>query len=349
MKLALVLLLLVPSIALAKTRPTPRRGAAPPLALVRRSGELMGAPCTAVVEGRADSANTARALDAVWDQAVLLGDVLSPWQPRTELSRLNERAGAERFACSTDLYAAVDSALRAAEETGGVFDPTIEPLSRAWDAYGEGRVPAAEEIAAARRAVGWRAVARDPDNRTVRLLRPGAGLDLGGIARGFALERIATGLRERGIARALVDLGGEILAISNREPWQTMVPVPGDPGRPALRLGLTNAALSTAAQVEHGVAADGVRRGSILDPVTGMPVRTGATVSVVARSATRAEAVAAALLVMGRDRAAAFAAAHAGLGVLWLEPAGDGLHAWAWNLPALEVEPDVRVVWMTSR
>lgn len=349
MKLALVLLLLVPSIALAKSSSKPNRGAAPPLAAVRRSGELMGAPSTALVEGRADSANTARALDAVWDDAALLGDALSPWQPRTELSRLNERAGGERFACSTGLYDAIDAALLYAEETGGAYDPTIEPLSRAWDVYGQGRVPAPEEIATARRLVGWREVARDPANRTVRFTRAGVGLDLGGIARGYALDRMAAGLREHGIARALVDLGGGILALSNREPWQTEVTVPGDPGTTAFRIALTNAALSTAAQVERGVSADGVRRGSILDPGTGMPVRTGATVSVVASSAARAEAVAAALLVMGRERAAAFVTTHSGLGALWLEAGGDGLHAWAWNLPALYADPGVRVVWMTPR
>ena len=117
----------------------------------------------------------------------------------------------------------------------------------------------------------------------------------------------------------------------------------------AVNLGITNAMVSTAAPLEHGAPDDGTRPGRIIDPGSGRPVRGTAAVTVVARSATRAEAVARALLVMGRERAAGFAATHAGLGVLWLEPSASGLQAWAWNLPSLEVAPGVNVVWMTPR
>ena len=348
-QLVLVLLMLVPCAALATARPVPNKRAAPSLSTVRRSGEVMARPCTAVAQGRGDSTNTARALDTAWAELALLGDIMSPWQARSELARLNAAAANERFACSSDLYAAIDSALRIAEETGGAFDPTTGPLSRAWDVYGAGRVPAAEELAEARVRVGWRAVARDPANRTVRFTRPGMSLDLGGAARGYALDQAATTLREQGIARALIDLDGEVLAISNREPWQTTVPSPGDRQTPAFRLGLTNATLSTAAQTERGVSVGGVRHGQIIDPATGLPVRGEASVSVVTRSATRATALSGALLVMGRERAAGYVATHPGIGVLWLEPTGEGLHAWAWNLPALEAEPGLNVVWMTPR
>jgi len=348
-KLLLAFLMLIPAAALAKPRPQPNRAAAPPLSIVERSGDVLGAPCTAQAQGRGDSTATAGALDAAWDDIARLGDVLSAWQASSELSRLNAAAASERFACSVELYAAIDSAMRVADETGGVFDPTIEPLNRAWDVHGAGRVPAADEIAAARSRIGWRAVVREASGRTVRFTRPGMGLDLDRVARGYALDRVVVSLRERGIARALVSVGDEILAVSNREPWQVAVPLPGDRLVPAFRLALTNGALSTATQSEQGVSVEGVRHGRLLDPRTGMPVRSDASVSVVSRSATRANALSTALLVMGRERAAAFAAGHAGLGVLWLEPAGDGLHAWAWNLPSVVAEPGINVVWMTPR
>ena len=349
MNLLFALLMLLPAAAPPKPHPKPHRGAAPNLSIVERSGEVMGASCTVVAQGRGDSTATAGALDAAWDEIARLEDVLGAWQVTSELTRLNAAASSERFACSPELYAAIDSAMGLAEETGGIFDPTIEPLGRAWDVHGAGRVPPADEIAAARRRVGWRAVAREPAGRTIRFTRPGMGLDLDGIARGYALDAAAASLRERGIARALMSLGDECLAISNREPWQVTVALPRDPSVSAFRLALSNGAISTATQSEHGVSVGGVRYGRLLDPRTGMPVRSDASVSVVSRSATRANALSAALLVMGRESAAAFVAGRGGLGVLWFEPEGDRIHAWAWNLPALAAEPGIDVVWMTPR
>lgn len=305
----------------------------------------MGAACTAVAEGRGDSAATARALEHALDEIARLEDVLGMARSTSEISRLNAAAG-ERFTCSSDLYAVIDSAMRAADETDGFYDPTIEPLSRVWDVRGAGRVPPADELAAARALVGWRAVFLEPGGHTVRLPRPGRGIDLDVVGRGYALERLADVLREGGIVRALADFGGETLALSNREPWQVTVARPGDPRAPAVRLALTNAALSTAPQSRRGIGGEDVRHILVLDPRTGLPVRTDASVSVVARSATRAAALSSALLVMGRERAAAFTAAHGGFGVLWLEPSEDGLRAWAWNLPSVAAEAGVNIRWM---
>jgi len=347
------LLIALPFVILAtapppKPPPPPHPGAAPPLSVVRRSDEVLGAACTTVAEGRGDSTSTALALAEAWDAMARLEGVLRA-EPGSELGRLNASATSERFKCSPDLYAAIDSALGAAEETGGLFDPTIEPLVRAWDLRGAGRVPAADEVAAARRQVGWRAVARDPGGRVVRFTRPGMGLDLDDIARGYALERAAAALRARGIARALLNLDDQTLALSNREPWQVTIAFPGDRPAPALRLALTNAALSTCTALGPGGTIAALRHARVLDPRSGTTVRSDASVSVVARSATRANALSVALLVMGRERAAAFVAGHPGLGALWLEPTAEGVNAWAWNLPAAAAEPGVNVVWMTPR
>lgn len=335
-----------PAAASRPRRKPPRRGAAPPLAAVERSRTLMGATCTAMAEGRSDSTATARALDEALDEIARLEDVMSMERNTSEITRLNAAAG-ERFTCSSDLYAVIDSAMGVAGESDGFYDPTIEPFNRAWDVRGEGRVPPADEIGAARTLVGWRTVYREPRGSTVRLLHPGMAIDLDDIGRGYALERLAGVLRERGIARALVAFGGEILAVSNREPWQVTVEGPGEQASPAVRLALTNGALATAVQRRPGNGGDDGRHTLMLEPRTGMPLLTEASVSVVARSATRAAALSSALLVMGRERAAAFTAAHGGLGVLWLEPGEDGLRAWAWNLPSVAAEPGVNIRWMS--
>src|SRR6185503_18919170 len=116
---------------------------------------------------------------------------------------------------------------------------------------------------------------------------------------------------------------------------------------PAVALQVGDASVSTSGQSERGFEAGGVRYGHILDPRTGRPVPTAAAVTVVCRSATRADALSTALLVMGRARAEAFARAH-GIGVLWLEPEGRAVRAWSWNLPGARSAPGAHVKWMNG-
>jgi thiamine biosynthesis lipoprotein len=150
------------------------------------------------------------------------------------------------------------------------------------------------------------------------------------------------------VKRALLNLGGEVLAMTTHDPWLAAIADPADRTRPLFQLSLSNGALSTSAQSEHGFEVRGVWYGHILDPRTGSPVSSRASVSVVTRSATRADALSTALLVMGRDAAAAWAAEHREIGVLWLEPAEGRTQAWAWNLPALRPEPDAHIQWMST-
>src|SRR5262249_13854244 len=147
----------------------------------------------------------------------------SNWREESELSRLNASAFERRVPCSADLYPVLEASLAFARETEGAFDPTVEPLTRVWDMRGEGRVPAPEERAEARAKVGWRRVQLEPGTHTARFSAPGVGLDLGGIAKGYALDRAAAVLRERGVRRALLNFGGEVLALTTHEPWRAEV------------------------------------------------------------------------------------------------------------------------------
>ena len=121
---------------------------------------------------------------------------------------------------------------------------------------------------------------------------------------------------------------------------------PADRLSPALRLVVRQGAVSTSGQGERFVTADHQRFGHVLDPRNGRPLTTTATVTVIAASATRADGLSTALLVMGRERARAFVEAHPDLGAIWLERGDDGLHAWRWNVATASFEPGVRAEWM---
>jgi thiamine biosynthesis lipoprotein ApbE len=194
---------------------------------------------------------------------------------------------------------------------------------------------------AARRLTGWRLFTLDPGNRTARFARPGMEVALGPIARGIVLERAAALLRERGIARARLELGGDVLAFTTHDAWSAAIPGPNGEGQTVMTLMVSNGAVATARSGRDGDA-------RILDPRTGQLPLGQASVTVVERSVLRVRALAEALLVQGRDAAEAYAGAHPETGVLWLEPFDGDLRAWAWNLGRVAPEPGVRVEWMTA-
>ena len=334
------LLVLVPLIAPALL---------PPVAVaakrVQRARMLMGTLCTAVAQGP-DTAAAGAALDESLDQIARLEGLLSPWQPESELSKLNTTGAERRIECSPDLFAVLDSSLALAAETDGAFDPTVEPLMRAWDLRGQGRVPEPGELAELRLRVGWRLVQAFRPLRTVRFQRDSMGLDFGGIAKGYALDRAADVLRRHGLKRAVLNLGGEMVAFSDKAAWRVTVADPDQRLRPVVRLDVRRAAVSTSGQGERFFEIGGRRYGHVLDPVSGAPIETGATVTVVTRSGTRADGLSTALLVMGRAKAEAFVSDRRDIGALWLERKDGVLEGWRWNLPGATASPGVKIEWM---
>ncbi len=310
---------------------------------LERARHLMGTLCTASATAD-DTARAGAALAAALDEIARLEQVMSSWRADSELARLNRAAGAGPVACSLDLASVLDSALALARLTDGAFDPTVEPLVSAWDLRGEGRVPAPEALAQARERVGWPGLTLDRRTRTARLARTGMGVDLGGIGKGFALDRAAATLARAGPGPALINLGGEVLVRGGAQPIAVAHPLRRLSA--VVEITVVETAVSTSGQSERGFAAGRLRYGHVLDPRTGRPVPTDATVTVMCASATRADALSTALLVMGRARAAAFAQAHREVGVLWLEPEGDRVRAWRWNLPAARALPGAAVRWM---
>jgi thiamine biosynthesis lipoprotein len=306
---------------------------ASPAREVTRSRVLMGTICTM----------SSSALAAALDEVARLERVLSDWDPRSEVGLVNRLAPVRATGCSPDLYAVLDSALALARLTDGAFDPTIEPLVLLWDMRGPGRLPDPLSVARVRPLVDHTQVTLDGASRTVRLGQAGMTFNLGGIGKGYALECAATMLRARGIRDARLDLGGQQLVMGAAA--SVSVAHPGDRLRAVVRIPVTNASVSTSSQGEHRITVGSASFGHILDPRQGVPVMSDASVTVVCDSPSRADALSTALLVMGREGALAFARAHPGIGLLWLEPDRDAVRAWRWNLPRASAEAGADVQW----
>ena len=260
-----------------------------------------------------------RAARAAFDRIAALDAALSDYRPDSELMRLCDRAGGPPVPVSHDLHAVMAAALDLAQRSDGAFDPTVGPATRLWrEARRTGRFPSAESLRSTREIVGWRQVEIVPVPPSIRLARPGMRLDLGGIAKGFALDRAMETLKAEGIASALVEMGGDILVSApppGRRGWTVEVVNPA-PGRPKEPLVLANQAVSSSGDTEQFVEFDGVRYSHIVDPRTCVGLTTRIAATVVAPTATLSDGLATAVCVLGPARGRALVASTPGARVI---------------------------------
>lgn len=260
------------------------------------------------------------ALDALHGavQARLDGIVaqMSTYEPDSDLCRFNRARADSWHVLQDDFFAVMACALDVAAASDGAFDPTLGTVVGAWgfgaDATSAPAVPEARFLAAARRDAGWQRLQLRRDTRELR--QPGGlSLDLSAIAKGFAVDAVAALLQARGIAAALVDVGGELRGDGRKPdgaPWRVLVEA-GDDEDESCVLALDAVAVATSGTRWHRFDADGREYAHTLDPRSGAPVRdAAAAVSVIAVDAMHADAWSTALTVMGPDDGFAFAQAH---------------------------------------
>jgi len=294
-RVALLALLLPPSSVLAAEGTHPLQGTE-----TVRARWLMGT----VLELRlpAGTPDAGALAEAAFAEVSRVEAAASLWKPGTELAEVHARAAAgEAVVLSETLGDLVREALDAADLTGGAFTPAVGALVTSYDLRGAGRWPSdAERIrsAALARPEGVRF---DAPSRTLRL-DPGVTLDLDGIAKGFALDRAAAVLRARGVEDALLNFGGQILAIgppAGAPAREALVGSPFDPGSTVLSVRIRDMSLSTSANCERLRLVAGKEAGHLLDPRTGDLVRFSGSVSVLAPSGALADALSTAWAVEG--------------------------------------------------
>ncbi len=291
---------------------------------VERERVLMGTRCALVLQGEDRDALDAAAT-AAFDAIARCEGETSNWQADSELGRVNAAAG-KVTPVSPGLYATLAAARSWTERTAGAFDATVEPLTLAYDLRGAGRLPDVSTIAAARALVAGRSVELDPVARTVRLPRAGMAFDLGGIAKGEALDRAVDVLRAHGVKRALLNFGGQVSAIGapvGATAWSVQLADPRDRTRGVTTIALKDGSVSTSAASEHALPVGDVLLNHVLDPRTGLPAADWGAAAVIAPRGVDADAASTALYVMGPDAAREFVRAAVDLeAVLLIDDAG---------------------------
>ena len=225
----------------------------------------------------------------------------------TELLRVNARAGAGAVSVSADTFSVLKEALAFSELSGGAFDVTVHPLVRLWGIGTEGAaIPDAEQLSAALELVDYRAVQLNPDDTSILLPQPGMGVDVGGIAKGYAADEAARILKEAGIKSALLDFGGNIVTVGHKPDgslWRIGIQVP-DASRGDF-LGIATVAdqsIVTSGTYERFFEQGGVRYHHILDTRTGYPVQNGLTsVTIITTASIEADALSTAVFALGLE------------------------------------------------
>lgn len=274
---------------------------APPPPRATRSLPLMGTIFdVSVPAGHAD------AIDAVFAIFQDVDTKMNEWQEGSPLAEVNRAAGQRAVLVPADLRALLHRSIELAALSEGAFEPTWAALWGLWDFKAkEPRVPDAAAIAAAVQRVDYRGIAIDDAAGTVRLLRPGMKIGLGGIAKGWALDRAAQALRARGVTSFLLSAGGQVYAGGNNgaSPWKVGVRDPrGGPEDFFAVIEVVDASVSTSGDYERFFDQGGVRYHHILDPKTGWPSRGLRSATVISADATLADALSTAVMVMGRER-----------------------------------------------
>lgn len=268
---------------------------------VFREEAIMGTRCA--VELWSDSPAKANTLiDQVFAEFHRIDELMSTYKPTSQVSLINARASNTWVQVAPELFDLLEAAVDYSRISNGAFDITYASVGYMYDFRKHIR-PDAAHIAAALPGINWRHLELRSADHSVHFQRPGMRIDLGGIGKGYAVDRGTAILQRAGITHAMVNAGGDTRIIGDRrgKPWIVGIRDPNDRDKVALRLPLENTAISTSGDYERFFDEGHIRYHHILDPKTGDSARKMRSVSVIAATATRTDALTKMVFVTGPE------------------------------------------------
>ncbi|MDF1821903.1 MAG: FAD:protein FMN transferase [Alcanivoracaceae bacterium] len=249
-----------------------------------------------------DGERATRLIDAVHAEFDRLNALLSPWIPDSDIARINSSTPAAPVTVSAECYRLLETALGYSTLTDGAFDITFAGVGSLYD-YRAGVQPDAGTVASALPKISYTSLELLPDDR-VRFARDGMKVDLGGIAKGYAIDRAIQLLRQAGIEHAWVSLGGDSYVLGDRRGrlWQVGIRHPRDETDVAITLPAEDVAISTSGDYERYFMAGGERVHHILNPATGRPAGELASVTIIAAEGIQADALSTSVFILGVEK-----------------------------------------------
>jgi len=270
-----------------------------------------------------DRADGEAAINAVMTEMHRIDHAMSPHKPESELSRINRHAATSPVKLSDEMARLVSRALDFSKLSGGAFDITYAGVGHLYD-YREKIKPSDAEIAKARDAVGYQNLILDTAARTLRFARDGVRIDLGGFAKGHAVDNAAAILARRGVKNAIVSAGGDsrVMGDHRGRPWTIAIRDPRRPGEVVAVLPLEDTAISTSGDYERYFEQDGVRCHHVLDPKTGKSPSSVHSVTILAADGLTTEGLSKSVFVLGVEKGMRLIESQEGVDAVVIDAAG---------------------------
>jgi thiamine biosynthesis lipoprotein len=270
---------------------------------MQRTEAIMGTRC--YVELWADDPVKGNdAIDAVMAELRRIDALMSHYRPESELSQINQYANERPVQVDKELFDLIKLSTHFSQITEGAFDITYASVGYLYD-YPKHVHPSEAQIRSKLPAVNWRNLLFDEEHHTVRFEHPGMRIDLGGIGKGYAVDRGIEILKARGVARALVTAGGDSRIIGDRmgKPWLVAIRHPDNPNKVVTRIPLSDSAVSTSGDYERFFDEGGVRYHHIIDPHTGHSASKVRSATILAPTATQTDGMSKTAFVLGPEKA----------------------------------------------
>jgi FAD:protein FMN transferase len=265
------------------------------------------------------SEHASRAIEKAFQEIVRLDDLLSNYKPDSALSSLNRSAHFHAEQVPSDLYRVIDQAVQFSRLSDGKFDISIAPLVNLWKAVfrGDG-TPSRAQQDEVRSCVGYQKIELLPPDR-ISFRSPCLQLDLGAIGKGYAVDRAAEVLRALGIRNALINAGGSTIFAMGSPPEQTgwLVHLRDPSNKIDPQVMLKDGSVSTSEQTAPSLLGND-SAGHIIDPDTGMPLKTVFAVSAVSKTASASDALSTTLLLLGPERGKVLIKSMADVSAIWI-------------------------------
>ena len=254
-----------------------------------------------------DEARAAKAAEAVFAEMRRIDQVMTTWKPDSEVSRINSAAGDKPVVVSDETFAVIERAQDVAKRTNGIFDITVGAFKGLWkfDQDMDGSLPDPADVKSRLAVVGFRNIVLDKAKRSVFLRRKGMSITLGGIAKGYAVDKCVALLHKLDFTNFMVQAGGDMYIAGKKgaTPWVVGIRDPrGATGATFASTPIEDRSFSTSGDYERGFVKDGVRYHHILDPRTGQPARASRSVTVRAKDAFTADAWSKVMFILGWEQ-----------------------------------------------
>jgi FAD:protein FMN transferase len=277
--------------------------APPPATKVQYSDHAMGTNVT-VWLWTSDERGAAQAAEAVFGEMKRLDKEMTTWDPASEVSRINAAAGDKPVVVSDETYTVIERAVDVSRRSRGLFDITVQAFKGLWkfDEDMDGSLPDPADVKKRLALVNWKDIALDARQRSVLLRRKGMAITLGGIAKGYAVDKCVAILRARGFHDFMMQAGGDMYIAGKKgsDPWVVGIRDPRGPTNTLFATApIENHSFSTSGDYERGFVKDGVRYHHILDTRTGQPAHASRSVTVRAKDAFTADAWSKVMFIMG--------------------------------------------------